>query len=117
MVFPTGYSGGLRMNGYEAEIEAIREASTAAHSAAKQGSAVQLVDGALQLAAALPGGRSAAAATALAGNWRDRLASWAGDMGNYSAKLESAADSYSVHENAVEADFRDITPSGGSRPV
>ncbi|WP_116050379.1 hypothetical protein [Amycolatopsis palatopharyngis] len=105
------------MSGYKAEIEAIHNASEAAASAAQQARAVELTDGAIALATALPGGRAASAATTLADYWQNQLTTWTSAMGSYSEKLGSAAESYSKHEDAAEADFRQITPSGRARPV
>ena len=94
--------------GYEVVIEAMRSASAAAGDAAGAAANVALGAAMDDVAAALPGGRSGPAASALATTWTNQLKRWSTDVDNYARDLSTAADRYARDEAAATADLRAI---------
>lgn len=109
--------GRAKLSGFDAEIQTLRRASEAAHSAGEQAQVVDLPTAIRGLVVALPGSMTARSANALANNWSGQLSSWSRTMVGYGEKLSAAADAYTGNEDAVARDFVVIESSGGARPV
>jgi hypothetical protein len=93
------------VDGYEVEIGQLRNASSAAGSAADQARAVQPGSGLGAVAAALPGGDAAKSAPTLASTFDERATGWAGEIDRWSDTVSSAANTYAENEDAAERAF------------
>lgn len=56
----------------------------------------------------LPGGAAGAAAVALAGSWRERVAAVADGLARHAAALQAAADAYGAAERAAVAGLAEL---------
>jgi hypothetical protein len=93
------------VDGYTVEIGQLRDASTAAGSAAEQAKAVHPGSGLGAIATALPGGDAAQSAPTLASTFDERATGWAGEIDRWSESVSSAAKTYSEDEGAAERAF------------
>lgn len=93
------------MDGYEVEIGQLRNASSAAGSAAEQARAVHPGSGLGAIAAAMPGGDAAKSAPTLASTFDERATGWAGEIDGWSDTVSAAAKTYSENEDAAERAF------------
>ncbi|SFS54030.1 hypothetical protein [Saccharopolyspora flava] len=80
--------------GYRAEPEALRAAGRKAVLAGEQAEQVRLGDPALDIAEAMPGGKSEDAAKRVAQSWQRTLKTWGGDARDHGEALAGAADEY-----------------------
>jgi hypothetical protein len=93
------------VDGYTVEIGQLRDASSAAGSAADQAKAVHPGSGLGAIAAALPGGDAAKSAPTLATTFEERATGWAGEIDRWSESVSAAAKTYSQDESAAERAF------------
>ncbi|MFE9749045.1 hypothetical protein ACFYOT_29405 [Saccharothrix saharensis] len=93
------------MSGYGVEIGQLQAASNAAASAADQAREVRPGTGLGAIATAMPGGKSAEGAPALASAFDERAAGWAGRIDQWSESVASSAKTYSENEEAAERAF------------
>jgi hypothetical protein len=93
------------MDGFEADIAALREAARAAATVAEQAGGIDLGGCLGAVPTGLPGSASAAAAQSLAEVWRERLGSWAETIAGHGEKVSNAADGYEASDEAAEAAF------------
>lgn len=93
------------MDGYEVQIGQLRDASTAAGSAADQARAVHPGSGLGAIATALPGGDAATSAPTVASTFDERATGWAGEIDRWSETISAAAKTYSDNEDAAERAF------------
>ncbi|APU12968.1 MULTISPECIES: hypothetical protein [Actinoalloteichus] len=101
---------------YTITIEALRAAANTARAAGEQAAGVPLGASADAVAQAMPGSRSAAAATELAERWRSRLTGWSGDVAEHGEALDASAAQYQDSEDQAEQDLRhasDRLPAAG----
>jgi hypothetical protein len=101
-----GQDGGSSVvDGYEVQIGQLRNASSAAGSAADQAATVHPGSGLGAIATALPGGESARTAPALATTLDERGTSWAGEIDRWGDTVAASAKTYSENEDAAERAF------------
>lgn len=93
------------MNGFQVDIDGLRNAASAATSAGEQAKQVHLGDCATDISAALPGSRSAGKAESLATVWERRLSTWGEDTTTFGTNLTASADRYDADETAAREDF------------
>jgi hypothetical protein len=93
------------VDGFQVDVNGLRNAASAAASAGEQARQVHLGDGATEVAGALPGSRSMERAGPLATAWEQRLGTWGNDVNALSADLTASADRYASDENAAREDF------------
>lgn len=93
------------MDGFQVDIDGLREAANAAGSAGEQAKLVHLGDGATEIATALPGSVSAGRAEPLATVWEQRLTTWGDDVDGFGMDLTASANQYAADENAAREDF------------
>ncbi|WP_410870899.1 hypothetical protein [Nocardia sp. A7] len=93
------------MSGFEVEINQLRNTAKAAGSAASQARAVSPGTGLDAIATALPGGDAAKNAPTLASTFNERAKGWAGEIGQWSETVASAATVYSENEKAAKEAF------------
>lgn len=93
------------MDGYQVQIGQLRDASTAAGSAAEQARAVHPGSGLGAIAAALPGGEAANRAPALETALEERATAWAGEIDRWSQSISSSAKTYADNEAAAKEAF------------
>lgn len=106
------------VNGYRAEIGAIRKAARSASSAGEQARGVDLAGSIARVAGALPGSRSSQAVGTLSSAWTALVKSWATDAQGYADGLSAAADRYLANEDAAQQDLHHLpTVQGAPRPI
>ncbi|MGW5054564.1 hypothetical protein [Actinokineospora sp. NPDC004072] len=93
------------MSGFEVEIGQLEDAAKAAGSAADQARTVEPGNGLDGVAAALPGGSSAAAAPALATAFNERASGWAGEIDRWGESIAGAAKAYAENEESARKAF------------
>jgi len=93
------------VDGYEVEIRQLRDASSAAGSAAEQARTVHPGSGLGAIATALPGGEAARSAPTLATTFDERATGWAGEIDRWSDTVSAAAKTYSDNEADAERAF------------
>jgi hypothetical protein len=93
------------MSGFDADIDALRNAANAAASLAEQAGDVDLVGCLSGIPTGMPGSGSATAAQSLADVWGERLASWAASVRSHGEKLSNAANGYEASDEAAQAAF------------
>lgn len=103
------------VNGYQAQIDALRDAAKAATSAGEQVSGVDLAGAVGEAGAGMPGARCVRSFETLGTAWRGDISGWVSQAEGYAQALTSAADNYTDNEDAAESDFRAFR--GGGRPV
>jgi hypothetical protein len=103
------------VNGYQAQIDALRDAAKAAASAGEQVAAIDLAGALGEAGKGMPGARCVQSLTSLGTAWRADISGWAAQAEGYADALTAAAAKYSGNEKAAEADFR--ISVGGGRPV
>ncbi len=101
-----------KMSGYQVIIDALRKAGSAAESAGEQAGAVDLAGPLTGVADALPGSRSAPAATGAANAWTNQIKSWSADAQRCGQGMSASADRYATSEDAAEADLGAIYLGG-----
>ncbi|MFI9503771.1 hypothetical protein [Nocardia sp. NPDC052566] len=94
------------MSGFEVEIGQLRAAAKAAGSAAGQALTAEPGAGLAAVATALPGGATAKSAPTLASTFNERAKGWAGEIGQWSETVSSAATLYSENEAEATKAFR-----------
>jgi hypothetical protein len=67
------------------------------------------------VAAALPGGKAAGAASAYANAWKSTFAAWRTDADQFTASLTTAADSYVEGDHAAQESLPDDHKMTGPR--
>jgi hypothetical protein len=99
--------------GYDVVIAALHQAGSAARSAGEQVGAVDLAGPISAVADALPGSRTAQAASSVAEVWSGQIKGWSSQVNGFGKDMSDSADFYSAHEEAAERDFSTgIFPSG-----
>jgi hypothetical protein len=93
------------MDGYEVDIEKLREAAKAAGSAGEQAGQVRLGDSVTAVTEAMSGSMSAVQAQTLATAWEERLRTWSTDITSFGGNLAASADVYDKDEIAAQKDF------------
>jgi len=93
------------VSGYEVELGQLRDAATAAGSAADQARAVDPGTGLDAIATALPGGDAAKNAPTLASTFNERAKGWSGEIDLWSESVTSSAKAYSANEGDAERAF------------
>lgn len=93
------------MNGFAADIAALRAAANAAASVAEQVDGVDLGECMREVPSGMAGSESAIAAQRLAEVWETRLDSWVTAVRGYGAKVSDAANRYEDNEEAADAAF------------
>jgi len=93
------------VDGFQVDIDGLRNAADAAGSAGEQATRVHLGDGATEIAGALPGSASSGKAEALATVWEQRLTTWGEDVTAFGTDLAASADRYATDEDAAREDF------------
>jgi hypothetical protein len=91
-------------------IEALRTAGKAAISAGEQAGTVDLVGTTAGVPGALPGSRSAQAATTLANAWQTRIKGWSTEADAHGRNMNTAADYYAANEEAAKQDLSNVRP-------
>ncbi|MGQ0839228.1 hypothetical protein [Actinokineospora sp.] len=106
------------MSGYGVQIEEIRAAARAAHSAARQRGAVDEAGLLSGVRLAMVGSRSTELLARVGVSWRQAVDYWCGTMTGHAEALGQSADAYAANEEAAARDFRVITGADGTaRPV
>jgi hypothetical protein len=101
--------------GFTTVPEALRAAGKAA------GDAVGALRGAdcgtpvVEVAAALPGSKAAAAATSIAESWKATFSAWCTDAGQQANALTAAADTYGTGDHAAKSSLPDDGKMTGPR--
>lgn len=103
------------VNGYQAQIDALRDAAKAAASAADQVSGVDLASAVGEAPTGMRGARCVRSFQTLGIAWRGDISGWVSQAQGYAQALTSAADNYHENEAAAESDFRAFR--GGGRPA
>jgi hypothetical protein len=93
------------VSGFEIQIGQLRNAATAAGSAADQARAVNPGAGLDVIATAMPGGVAASSAPTLASTFNERGKGWADEIDRWSASVTSAAQAYADSDDAAEKAF------------
>lgn len=93
------------MSGYEVQLSQLRNAATAAGSAADQARAVDPGTGLEAIATALPGGDAAKNAPTLASTFNERAKGWSGEIDLWSESVTSSVKAYSENEGDAERAF------------
>lgn len=88
----------------------LREAADAAADLAGQTGEIRLAAGAEDVADALPGSSSAAAAGTLASGWRTRVRTLARDVDTYALDLSGAADDYDGTDQGTASTMGGLQP-------
>ena len=93
------------MSGFEVQIGQLRNAATAAESAADQARVVNPGSGLVAIATALSGGVAAASAPTLASVFNQRAKDWADEIDRWGTSVRSAAQAYADSDDAAQKAF------------
>ncbi|WP_203907808.1 hypothetical protein [Rhizocola hellebori] len=93
------------MSEFEVQIGQLRNAATAAGSAADQARVVDPGAGLAAIATALPGGAAASSAPTLASTFNERGKGWADEIDRWSTSMMSAAKAYSESDDSARQAF------------
>jgi hypothetical protein len=94
------------MSGFEAEAEEIRSAGKQMTTAAGEVKAADPSRSMADVASALPGSQSAAAAGALATTWSKRFTSWSDDGVGQGERMAKAAERYDESDHRAATQMR-----------
>ncbi|MGH3952305.1 MAG: type VII secretion target [Pseudonocardiaceae bacterium] len=100
------------MNGYQAQIDALRSAAKATRSAAEHVSGVDLPGAVSEAGAGMPGARSVRSFSTLGNAWRADIEGWVTQAEGYADALTTAAGNYSSNEDAAAHDFTAFRGAG-----
>jgi hypothetical protein len=104
------------VNGYQLTLDAIAGAGNAALDLADQLTSVDLAGALAGVPGALPGARSAQAASALSHAWSEDVPKRGGAVHEHGESLLAANTHYAANEDAAEADIR-YDRAGGMRAI
>lgn len=93
------------MNGYRAQIDALRDAAAAARSASEQASEVRIAVAFEGAGESMPGSRSASLLYRAGNALGNDVAGWVTRADAYAEDLDGAAERYSANEDAAATDF------------
>ncbi len=105
------------MAGYDVVISALHQAGSAARSAGEQAGAVDLAGPLSAVADALPGSRTAQAASSVADAWSGQIKGWSSLANGFGKDMSDSADFYCANEEAAERDFSTSIFTGGFGPI
>lgn len=101
--------GGCAVNGYHAQIDALRDAAKAAESAAEQVSDIDLASALGEAGDGMPGARCVQSFRTLGNAWQGDISDWTSQAHRY-ADAVTAADQYSENEQAAEGETSPHSP-------